>query len=155
MALFGGIQWEVRRHGSLLVHKTELMRVCGGAGRTDRSHHREAAAGLRHWTFESGLVNYVGVFQVEQMGKGYFTQREQHVQRHGVTKEPGFHFTIYLIMIVCLIDWLCSKTLERYKGIKLKVELPPTPDPSCPNLPEATFLSRLLSFLEIVSANTS
>ena len=51
------------------MHKTELMRVCGGAGRTDRSHHREAAAGLRHWTFESGLVNYVGVFQVEVTGE--------------------------------------------------------------------------------------
>ena len=115
-----------------------------------------AAPGLRHWTFESSLVNCVGVFQVEQTRKGYFTQREQHVPRHGVTKEPGSHFIVYLIMIVCLIDGLCSKTLERYKGIKLKVEIPPTLDPSCPtHLPEATFLSRLLSLLEIVSANTS
>ena len=157
MALFGGIRWEVRRHGRLLVHKTEPMRMCGGAGRTDRNHHREAAPGLRPWTFESSLVvNCVGVFQVEQTGKGYFTQMEQHVQRHGVAKEPGSHLIVYLIMIVCLIDWLCSKTLERYKARKLKVELPPTPDPSCPtHLPEATFLSRLLLLLEIVSANAS
>lgn len=55
----------------------------------ESNHHGEAAAGFRHWRFEFSLVTCVGVFQVEQTGKGYFIQREQRVHRNGVTKEPG------------------------------------------------------------------
>lgn len=65
------------------------------------NHRGEVAAGPRHWASELSLVT-CAVFRMGQTRKGHFHQKEQHVQRHGVTKEPGS--LNCLIMIVCLID---------------------------------------------------
>lgn len=62
------------------------------------NHRSEMAAGPGHWASELSLVT-CAVFQVGQTGKGHFLQREQHVQRHRVTKEPG--------SLNCLFNYDC------------------------------------------------
>ena len=65
----------------------------------ENNHRGDMATGPRHWATEFSLVTGIGVLQVEQTGKGYFSQREQRVQRHGVTKEPG--------SLSCLFNYDC------------------------------------------------
>ena len=63
----------------------------------------------------------------------------------GVTKVPA-NWIVYLIMIVCSIDWLCCVYLVKIKhpngqkGIKWKAAVPLTPDPHRPHLPEGPSL---------------
>jgi hypothetical protein len=56
------------------------------------------------------------------------------------------NWIVYLIMIVCSIDWLCCVYLVKIKhpngqkGIKWKAAVPLTPDPHRPHLPEGPSL---------------